>query len=589
MIKQFTLLVTLLLFMQGRTYSQCTPGFYTGFESGSYTPTWSLGVGLSSAQVNTVLPAVGKYKIQATGGVNAHLDGLSTTFAATSPTTITWYMYPTGAGASNYFVTGDNSISPTNCLVFCLWDGTTGGIRFVNAAQNVLFTTGANNWYKIELKNVNYTSRTFDIYINGTLFQTSFAFRSTTLSNLTRVHLYNYNSAVAAWDDIILGGMAITSFPVSTNCFGACNGSSSITISGGTAPFGVSWSSGAINTNTVSALCSGAYTVSVTYGTCTVTSAFNITQPSQLVSTSSVSSVACFGGSNGSATTTASGGVGPYTYSWIPVGTTSNTAANLTAGSYTSVVTDASNCTIASVLTVTQPSTLVAMSTQTDVTCASPSGQALFSVLGGTSPYTYSWSPNISSGTLASNLNPGTYSFTVVDNKGCTSVNTVTILSNTTSPNVNVTGNASLICVGQSATLSATGANTYSWNTSSNNASIVISPSVTTSYTVTGSGSNGCYTSVIITQTVSSCTGIAQTNLTNDAVQIYPNPSSGSLTFSLPFSTQATIYNLTGQIILHKEMSAGKSQIDISNYDNGIYFIEFVTGTNKSIHKIIKN
>ena len=60
------------------------------------------------------------------------------------------------------------------------------------------------------------------------------------------------------------------------------------------------------------------------------------------------------------------------------------------------------------------------------------------------------------------------------------------------------------ICSGNSATLSASGANSYTWNTNSNNASIVVSPTTTTTYTVNGTNALGCVSSAVITLTVSS-------------------------------------------------------------------------------------
>ena len=66
---------------------------------------------------------------------------------------------------------------------------------------------------------------------------------------------------------------------------------------------------------------------------------------------------------------------------------------------------------------------------------------------------------------------------------------------------INVVVSNSIICAGQSATLSASGANSYTWSNSSNSSSIVVSPSVTTTYSVAGSSSIG-WTSTAINLTV---------------------------------------------------------------------------------------
>src|SRR5438445_405288 len=90
---------------------------------------------------------------------------------------------------------------------------------------------------------------------------------------------------------------------------------------------------------------------------CTTTSSVTITQPPLLISyISAQTNVACFGESNGSATVTAGGGTGAYTYAWstIPVQTTT-TAVNLAAGNYTVTVRDANGCINSTLAIITQP------------------------------------------------------------------------------------------------------------------------------------------------------------------------------------------------------------------------------------------
>ena len=54
---------------------------------------------------------------------------------------------------------------------------------------------------------------------------------------------------------------------------------------------------------------------------------------------SAINNVSCFGGSNGSATVTPTGGTPPYTYQWNN-GQTTQTTTGLTAGTYTVIVVD---------------------------------------------------------------------------------------------------------------------------------------------------------------------------------------------------------------------------------------------------------
>src|SRR5207247_7357061 len=96
---------------------------------------------------------------------------------------------------------------------------------------------------------------------------------------------------------------------------------------------------------TFSNLAAGSYTITVKDANgCTTTQGVTITQPSAALSSSisSQTNVACFGGSTGSVTVSASGGTAPYTYSKDGVNFgASGTFGSLAAGSYTITVKDA--------------------------------------------------------------------------------------------------------------------------------------------------------------------------------------------------------------------------------------------------------
>lgn len=142
-----------------------------------------------------------------------------------------------------------------------------------------------------------------------------------------------------------------------------------------------------------------------------------------------------------------------------------------------------------------------------------------------------------------------------------------------TSPTVIATTSSSLICVGQNATLTASGANTYSWNTASTNTSIVISPTGTTVYSVTGT-MNGCSDSYTLTQNVSPCTGIDGATISDDLLKIYPNPNNGEFTVSSAFDLKLTLVNELGQMIKNITLNPSNNRsISVTHLANGIYFI----------------
>ncbi|MFC1226803.1 SprB repeat-containing protein, partial [Pedobacter sp. BG31] len=110
------------------------------------------------------------------------------------------------------------------------------------------------------------------------------------------------------------------------------------------------------------------YTCTITdANNCQIIKTFTITQPTAITATTSQTNVACNGASNGSASVTASGGAGGYTYSWSPSGGTAATVTGLSAGTYTCTITDANNCQIIKTFTITQPTAISATTSQTNV------------------------------------------------------------------------------------------------------------------------------------------------------------------------------------------------------------------------------
>ncbi|MDP1803276.1 MAG: T9SS type A sorting domain-containing protein [Bacteroidota bacterium] len=583
------LLLYLFVALTFYSRSQCVSAFYDGFESGSYTPTWTLGAGLSSASVTTGNPYAGNFKVEGIGGTNAHLTGLSTAFTAATPNYMSWAVYPTGTVATNYVVAGDNAVTASNCMVFCYWQGGTN-IRFVSSSTQIYSCT-PNAWYFIELKNINYTTHVFDIYINNVLIVTSFPFRSPTVNNLSRVHLYNFNSGTGIWDDVKVGnGFSASALTNSVSCFGGSNGSATVSVSGSPGPYTYTWTSPAVSTTSVAtSLTFGTYTCSVSDGVCTASTSISINEPSQILVSATQTNVNCFSACNAVANAVVTGGVGPYTYSWSPTGGPASMATNLCAGNYTCFVTDANACTTTQAYTISQPAQLLVTTGQTNIDCVNAIASATANVTGGSGPpYTYSWSPTGGNAAVASPLSPANYTCTITDANLCTVISTVNIISNTTAPSVSIAG-PSVICTGQTATLVASGANTYTWNTSSNASSIAVSPTVNTTYTVTGTNtSNGCVATATVTQNVSLCTGITTfANNASQSINVYPNPNNGTFNILFTENGKYNLVNAFGQVVREIILNqTSNNTVEFSGLASGIYYI---AGNNVKIKIIVTN
>ncbi|MBK9335835.1 MAG: gliding motility-associated C-terminal domain-containing protein [Lewinellaceae bacterium] len=213
---------------------------------------------------------------------------------------------------------------------------------------------------------------------------------------------------------------------LNATCFGGNNGTATATGNGGTPGYNFSWSNGAagpVATNLVA----GAYTVTVSDANgCTATQTTTITQPPPLGAGATATDVTCFGGANGTASATGSGGVTPYTIAWSN-GATGPIATNLAAGTYTATVTDANACTAEASATVDSPPPLDVSVSATDETANNANdGTAAATPSGGTPGYLYTWSNGGNSASI-SNLPPGAYTVTVRDANNCTAVATAVV------------------------------------------------------------------------------------------------------------------------------------------------------------------
>jgi hypothetical protein len=231
--------------------------------------------------------------------------------------------------------------------------------------------------------------------------------------------VFNYTQAPAnGCAPVPVCNLSLNITNTNIDCNGLATGSSTVTPSGGTAPYSYAWSNGATS-QTVNNLPSGIYIVTVTDANgCTEQMSVTITQPqSSLLTTATQVNVSCYGNPSGSINLSVSGGTGPYVYSWSN-GSTTQDITNLAGGSYTGTVTDVLGCTASTSVTITEPAALSLTTTSTDEMMGMD-GTATVTVSGGTPNYMYYWMPGGSTMASISGLAAGTYSVMVLDANGC--------------------------------------------------------------------------------------------------------------------------------------------------------------------------
>jgi hypothetical protein len=199
--------------------------------------------------------------------------------------------------------------------------------------------------------------------------------------------------------------------------------------------------------------------------------------------------VTCNGLNDGVIKSTGYGGTRPYTYSWSTSETTSGISA-LAPGTYMITVTDAVSATAAATINITEPAVLTLAVNTTPNTC---DGSACVTPSGGNSGYAYSWVPAPSVGQSASCITGtvGNYDVTVTDVKGCSATASAILTSTSSVPSGVVTASGpTTICMGDSVTLTASPADSYSWSNGLTAQSIVVKASG--SYTVTVTNAGAC-------------------------------------------------------------------------------------------------
>ncbi len=367
------------------------------------------------------------------------------------------------------------------------------------------------------------------------------------------------------------------------DCNGAANGMVVATASGGTSTLTYDWSGTIQTTPTITGLSGGIYTVTITdVNNCTIIQSTNITEPTAIVLSTSNTPASCNGGSDGTATVSAIGGTGTYTFAWDANAGSQNssTANNLPFGSYTVTVTDGNSCQATAIANVPEQASVVYTTAGSTLNCfGDANGTASINVTGGTPPFNFLWSNGSTDGTI-SNLTAGNYSITLTDGTGCNAVDNVMVMEPTEIMlQVNQTD---ALCFGSStgtATVNASGGTdvfTYQWNDPLSQTTAIATNLSMGSYVVTVTDSNGCF------KTIESTVGeptILDLTTSATAVSCF-NGSDGTLTVSGNGGTPNYTYNWSNGV--------NTAQNTISNIAAGIYTVTVTDVNNCSATQTVE-
>jgi len=241
---------------------------------------------------------------------------------------------------------------------------------------------------------------------------------------------------------------------------------------------------------------------------------------------------------------------------------------------------------LASTHVYVNPGPLMTISSSNSIIC---NGSSVTLFVGGANNYT--WSPSSSAGyslmvsptvttiysvtgTATNNVCPGNKTYTLTVNQG---------------PSVNISSSNSVICSGSSVTLTAWGSNNYTWTPSSSAGySLMVSPTVTTIYTVASTATTNCIGTKIYTLTVNACTGINEWNMYNGQGFIYPNPFNDQLHIKTRETLNIKLINSIGKVVVEKRITKEES-IDVSKLSKGVYYLLINSGSGTKPIKLIKD
>ncbi|TCJ19199.1 PKD domain-containing protein [Flaviaesturariibacter flavus] len=214
--------------------------------------------------------------------------------------------------------------------------------------------------------------------------------------------------------------------------------------------------------------------------------------------------VTCKGGRDAEMTVRVSP-AGTYQYSWstTPVQTTA-TATGLSAGSYTVDITAPDACANRTSVTIVDPPPVTHTQTIRDARCNGANGGASITASGGTYPYSFNWTPAVSTDSASNSLAAGAYTVAIRDDRGCT--DTARFRIATVNDFTVSIGADTVLCVGETLRLYPGSYSSYTWQNGSTDTSFLVSES-------------GNY-SVRVTDAFG-CSGSAAMNVTMDCSDVF--------------------------------------------------------------------
>ena len=187
---------------------------------------------------------------------------------------------------------------------------------------------------------------------------------------------------------------------------------------------------------------------------------------------------------------------------------------------------------------------------------------------------------------------PASYSVFGTNTYGCDKMAIVNVAIRNL-PNISITPSANQICEGESITFTGNGAQTYSWVSNSSilylGNPLTVNLNASAAFTVTGADANGCENKAYYTLLVDPCTGLKNAGKDASGIKVYPNPAHGVVTVETQTKANIELVDLTGRVILSSTIQDGKTQLNMNEFAQGVYYLKVKSGSSVEVIKVVKN
>lgn len=320
---------------------------------------------------------------------------------------------------------------------------------------------------------LNYSWNSNPVQLNDTAFNLAAAVYTVTVTDSLGCTATASNSVTQPTPIVFSDSMSVYAGGDNIRCNGESNGSIYVTVTGSNGGYTYLWNT-ADTTSFIQNQGAGPYTLTVTDSAGCVSSVnYTLIEPAILNVNANAIAISCAGQNDGALTSTVSGGHANYQFTWQPGNYQSPNVNGIGPGTYTVVVIDTNGCVDSATVQVNPPVPVTSIHSSTNANCGNNDGTAEVHPSGGTPNYTFNWTPQGGTDSVAINLPSGTYYVLITDALGCSTTDTVAVgntnnLSGSATQvnpvcNGDTTGSAIVTSVGGNGTL------TYSWSPNTSN------------------------------------------------------------------------------------------------------------------------